>query len=160
MGDKSLKLLAWLERRDRARTWVTGVRDAQGTLVSTSVDLAELFATYFEGIYSPVGTRTEKDCEEFLHDFRLPTLTTEQTDQLGTELTREEIEGALTALKSGKAPGPNGLPVELYKRQASIIISPLLQMFEEARERGGLPMDQREATIVVIHKPGRPLLLI
>lgn len=156
VGDKSLKLLAWLERRHRERTWVTGVRDKAGTLVTSSVQMAELFAVHFEDIYSPISTRTEKDCEEFLHDFKLPILTAEQVEQMDAAFTKEEIEGALLALKSGKAPGPNGLPVELYKRQASIITPPLLQMYEEAREQGRLPLDQREATIVVIHKPGKP----
>lgn len=75
------------------------------------MDIAEAFASYYETVYSPVCNRTEKDCEEFLHDFALPTLTQEQTDQLEADLSEEELRKALNSLQSGKAPGPNGLPL-------------------------------------------------
>ena len=68
----------------------------------------------------------------------------------------EEIERAIHGLHSGKALGPNGVPIELYKAQSEVLAPHLLRMFSESRERGCLPENQRLATIVTIHKEGKP----
>ncbi|KAJ1170107.1 hypothetical protein NDU88_001988 [Pleurodeles waltl] len=48
------------------------------------------------------------------------------------------------------------IPVKLYKGMVTIIASPLLEIIKEARKKGCLPADQKAATIIVIHKEGRP----
>ena len=68
----------------------------------------------------------------------------------------EKIEQAIHGLNSGKALGPNGVPVELYKLPPEALDPYLLQMFLESRDRGILPADQRLATIVTMHKEGKP----
>lgn len=71
-------------------------------------------------------------------------------------LTKDEIAQAIRALRPGKALGPNGLPIELYKLCPDKLAPQICNLFEKSRETGILPRDQRLATIVTIHKEGKP----
>lgn len=51
MGDKANKLIAWLEKRDKSRTWVSEIRTEEGVQGSTGAELTEVFARYYENIY-------------------------------------------------------------------------------------------------------------
>ncbi|XP_040292346.1 zinc finger protein 420-like [Bufo bufo] len=68
-----------------------------------------------------------------------------------------------------KAPGVDGLPMEVYKVFQGILLPELLKVFEFSLDAGSLPPSMQEALIVVIPKPGkdpkypdsyRPILLL
>ena len=75
--------------------------------------------------------------------------------QLNSEVTLEEVKKAISSLKSNKAPGPNGLPGEIYKKFNEILCPYLHKMFSQAYTDGALPPTLTEAIITVIHKKGR-----
>lgn len=68
---------------------------------------------------------------------------------LGAAITKEEISIAIDHLKTGKTPGPDGLPT-------AKLLSPLLDMFSESFEKGTLPVSLRGALITLLPKPGKP----
>ncbi|KAJ1092419.1 hypothetical protein NDU88_005529 [Pleurodeles waltl] len=47
------------------------------------------------------------------------------------------IREAMMQLRSGKAPGPDGIPVELYKTYVDILVPWLGEVYREARQEGG-----------------------
>lgn len=47
----------------------------------------------------------------------------------------EELSEAMKGLSSGKAPGPDGLPIELYRTFAGKLIPRLLEAFNESYEK-------------------------
>lgn len=51
----------------------------------------------------------------FSKKIKLPTLTEEQQTSLGKPIEENEILKAMTLMHSGKAPGPDGFPVEWFK---------------------------------------------
>ncbi|KAJ1160720.1 hypothetical protein NDU88_001213 [Pleurodeles waltl] len=55
--------------------------------------------------------------DSFLRDIDLTALTADDKTALEYDLTTEEVGQAIRALQSGKAIGPNGLPVELSKEK-------------------------------------------
>ena len=67
----------------------------------------------------------------------------------------EELSEAMRGLSSGQAPGPDGLPIELYKTFAGKFLPHLLEMFNESYEKGILPPSLRAAVISLLLKPGR-----
>lgn len=103
------------------------------------------------------GTHTEGDNITLLRDIKLPKLTTVDNDYLESDITIDEIAQAIRALHSGKASGPNGLPIELFKITPEAVALHLLAMFNTSKELGELPIDQRIANIMVIPKPNKPL---
>ena len=60
-------------------------------------------------------------------------------------------------MHSGKTPGSDGFPVEYYQIFCSLLLAPLRSMFKAAIATGCFPRDLDLATIVVLHKQGRPL---
>ncbi|KAJ1108302.1 hypothetical protein NDU88_005678 [Pleurodeles waltl] len=100
---------------------------------------------------------TEADPTDLLRDIPLPELSVEERNGLDAELSEEEVTEALRELQLGKAAGPNGLPIELFKCVGSRVVKHMLAMFREAREVGVLQLDQRTAPIVLICKKGKPL---
>jgi hypothetical protein len=48
-------------------------------------------------------------------DITLPTLTTDQQEQVGDEITRDEVRAALQTAKAHSAPGPLGQTLGFYK---------------------------------------------
>ena len=118
--------------------------------------MEDSFAMYYSKVYASSGSRSASESKELLSNFKLPTITEEENLALEAKVTPEEIEQAIHGLSSGKALGPNGIPIELYKSQSGIVAPYLLQMFLDSREMGILPEEQPLATIVLIHKEGKP----
>ena len=139
VGNKVGKLLAWLDKKERAARWVPDIAYMDGVEVRSTESTTELFATYYTQIYTSVTTTSALDSKKFLADIWLATLSAADIEMLESELTAD----AIYDIQSGNAMGPNGVPKELYKIVAT--------------ELGGiLPRDQRLVNIIVIHKDGKP----
>lgn len=55
-------------------------------------------------------------------------------------------------MQSGKAPGPDGYPIEFYKTFLDSFAKPMLDMFNEALKTGQLPQYLRQVSISLIVK--------
>ncbi len=52
---------------------------------------------------------------------------------------------AIDLMKAGKAAGPDGLPIDIYKKFKDKLVRPLLDMLVEAFAENKLPMSLNEA---------------
>ncbi|CAB0007882.1 unnamed protein product [Nesidiocoris tenuis] len=68
--------------------------------------------------------------------------------------TREELEKAIMSLKSGKAPGPDGIPVEVLKIAVKVRPELLLTTFNACLTAGLFPVCWKRAKLVLIPKGG------
>ena len=68
----------------------------------------------------------------------------------------EEIWGAIDNLKNNSAPGSHGLPAEFYKAYADLLILRIAETYEEAFERGILPVRMREVIKITLLKTDKP----
>uniref|UniRef100_A0A671WUW6 Reverse transcriptase domain-containing protein n=1 Tax=Sparus aurata TaxID=8175 RepID=A0A671WUW6_SPAAU len=75
--------------------------------------------------------------------------------ELEKELNLNDISNAITSMKGGKASGPDGLPIDIYKLFKAKLIAPLLDVYLESFEVGSLPVTLRSALITLILKPGK-----
>ncbi len=62
---------------------------------------------------------------------------------------------AVQSMNSGKAPGPDSLPVEIYKTFSKRLMPHLLEMYTESYETGIQPPSLRSALITLVLKPGK-----
>lgn len=58
-------------------------------------------------------------------------------------------------MNGGKSPGPDGYPVEFYKRFLDQLAPFLLEMFNYSYSHGSLPASLMQASISLIHKKGK-----
>lgn len=130
--------------------------DTGGASVTDPQDIANLFAAYYQEIYASKSQYTIQESQDLIKDIKLPTLSQTEFGYMESEFTEEEVAQAIGSLNVGKASGPNGLPIELYKLCPDKLTKHLLRMFEESKVKLELLRDQCIATLVTIHKEGRP----
>ncbi|KAJ1174057.1 hypothetical protein NDU88_005881 [Pleurodeles waltl] len=106
-------------------------------------------------IYSSPRCDVSSQIREYLDGLRLPRLTDVQAEELEVELSLEDLHGALGGMASGKAAGPDGLPVEFYRAYSVTLLTRQLEILQEARKGGLLLQQMREALIVMLPKAGR-----
>ena len=66
----------------------------------------------------------------------------------------EEIKDAVKSLKTGKAPGTDGIPSEVYKYRGPNVAQALHSFFKTCSDEAELPQDFNDAKIVTIFKKG------
>lgn len=66
----------------------------------------------------------------------------------------EEVISAVKNLKKGKAPGPDGLYIELFKADVDLVASHLHPIIESMWELGEIPSQMKEALIIKLPKKG------
>lgn len=66
-----------------------------------------------------------------------------------------ETSLAIDNIKGGKTPGPDGIPIEVYKIYKHRLMLPLLDMVK-SYNNGILPTSLRGALITLLPKPGKP----
>ena len=59
-----------------------------------------------------------------------------------------EVDAAIKQLQTGKAPGPDGIPAEVFKASDETLITHLTRMFQVFWVNGQLPRDLRDANII------------
>ena len=92
----------------------------------------------------------------FLNQIEIPVLTKSAKKELNSLIVASELSEAIDSMKGGKAPGPDGILIEIYKNFKDMLLVPLLNMCEESLEKGELPPSLQNALITLILKPGKP----
>ncbi|CAI9719175.1 Hypothetical predicted protein [Octopus vulgaris] len=81
---------------------------------------------------------------------RLPQVPTNH--ELAVPPAVEEVSRAIKKMSTGKAPGSDAIPAEVFKSGGPTMISQLTSLFQSMWDREQLPQDFRDATIVHIYK--------
>uniref|UniRef100_A0A8C9X2A1 Reverse transcriptase domain-containing protein n=1 Tax=Sander lucioperca TaxID=283035 RepID=A0A8C9X2A1_SANLU len=76
----------------------------------------------------------------------------EDQASLDAPITNVEISQAISSMQSGRAPGPDGFPVEFYRLFSHKLVPILNSLFKEIISTGKLPTTMTQATISVLLK--------
>lgn len=86
-----------------------------------------------------------------MHETRTDTIETGENMQ-GNQFTVQELQTAARSLKNNKAPGPDGIPVEVIKEIAVQRPDLLLKMYNSCLGEGFFPKDWKKQHLVLISK--------
>ena len=81
-------------------------------------------------------------------------LSDQQKENLQTDLSDFKIETAISQMKQGKAPGPDGLSVEFYTQFWSIVKNDFVNVLKEMYSTQTIDNRIKSGFITLIHKKG------
>lgn len=154
-GEKPQKLLAHQLKKIETDRTINKIKDDKGNILTKPKDKNARFLEFYSNLYTSKCTVDHAAMNEFLDDCNLSKISSEDSNKLNADMNLTEIQKAIMSLKSGKAPGPDGIPVEVYKKISNILSPFLLRMYKQSQLEGNLPPTLTQATITVLHKKGK-----
>jgi len=154
-GEKAGRLLAHQLKCRSAAQQIPQIRKLNGELTIDPEEINETFATFYSNLYTSEIMNDSTDMEHFFNNLQAPSISRIHRTNTDLPLQQAEIINAIMAMQSGKAPGPDGYPIEFFKTFSNKLSIILLDMFNDSRSRGLLPQTLTEASIFLLLKPGK-----
>nr|VZI46388.1 unnamed protein product [Spirometra erinaceieuropaei] len=114
------------------------------TLLTEKTQILQRWAEHFRGVLSRPSAISDVAIA------RLPQVETNVDLDLPPSL--QETIRAVQQLSSGKAPGSDAIPAEIYKHGDPQLMDHLTVLFQEMWRQGEVPQDFKDATIVHLYK--------
>lgn len=152
-GERASKLLCHQLRQSSGAGFVAEVDTPDGS-VTDQKSINDQFKKFYENLY------TTENCDsmqmsQFFNGLEMPTVTPRDRTVLDNCITAAEIDQAIGKMKCGKAPGPDGFPIEFKKKFRTKLVPLLKEVYSEALERKSLPPTMTQAMISVLLKKGK-----
>nr|VZI45681.1 unnamed protein product [Spirometra erinaceieuropaei] len=114
------------------------------TLLTEKTQILQRWAEHFQGVLNRPSVISDAAIE------RLPQV--ESNVDLDLPPSLQETIRAVQQLSSGKAPGSDAIPAEVYKQGGPQLMDHLTALFQEMWRPGEVPQDFKDATIVHLYK--------
>nr|VZI18234.1 unnamed protein product [Spirometra erinaceieuropaei] len=114
------------------------------TLLTEKTQILQRWAEHFRGVLNRPSAISDAAID------RLPHVETSADLDLPPSL--QEIIRTVQRLCSGKAPGSDAIPAEVYKHGGSQLMDHRTALFQEMWCQGEVPQDFKDSTIVHLHK--------
>ena len=148
-GEKPSKYFLYKELRNSKRKHIKKIVDNNGKELTDSLEILDCFKQYYSCLFS----REEVDdsaINDFLTD--IPTISTEDSQTLGKDITQEEISISLKLFQNGKSPGSDGLPKEFYATFSDVLIPVLHRLYTVIYKTKTLTKSQKISYISLLCK--------
>ena len=122
------------------------VKDVNGQMLRDGVEVRRRWAEYFEQVLNVTDVRDANI--NVVGNWRMPVL----RDLNERAISLEEVWEAVNEIKSGKAPGLDGFPVECLKKCGMGVLKWLVRLLNLSFDMGVVPMDWRGACIVPLYE--------
>lgn len=155
-GEKPGKVLAWRLKQLQSEKVITSLQSDQGETIVDPTEINETFKKFYEGLYSSEMINANSELKVFLNSINIPKIPEILRTNLEKDITVEELSAAIDCIKAGKTPGPDGRPIEIYKKFKNKLLTPILEMFTESFRNGILPSSLRGALITLLPKVDKP----
>jgi len=132
-------LLARQLKKIEADRTIHRIRDSKGHILLNPKKINARFLQFYSDLYTSKCNSDPNTINTFLDECNLSQISPEDSERLNTDIHHTEIQKAIDSIKSGKSPGPDGIPVELYKKFSNILTPFLHRMYNQAQLDGTLP---------------------
>lgn len=157
-GDRAGKLLSHQLKQLTTAGFITAVKNEQGQILTDQIDINTEFKSFYEKLYTSSAC-DKTQVENFFNDLPLPTLDESNKNTTESDITQFEISEAIKKMKSGKAPGPDGYPIEFFKKFTHKLVPLLSKLYTEIFDKKALPPTMTQATISLLLKKEKDPLL-
>lgn len=154
--DAPTKLFFNLNKKCTHTNYMHALRTSDGNVTSDPLEMRRLAVDFYVDLYAKECTGN-LDADELFNN--LPVLDEGNIKNLDSDLTFEELTKAVNQLSSGRAPGIDGLPAEIYKTFWGIIGRDFFNVLQESYEAKVLPKSCQRAVLSLIPKKGDLCLL-
>ncbi|CAJ1062856.1 LINE-1 reverse transcriptase -like protein [Xyrichtys novacula] len=154
-GEKAGRLLSHQLKKESAARNIPQIKNSDGLCTVIPTEINNTFKTFYSDLYTTRFPVDISDMMSFLGDLQFPILHVEKYETLEQPLSLKEIEDSILAMQNGKAPGPDGYPVEFYKIFSNKLAPLLSKMYTDSLGKGLLPQTLTEASISLILKPDK-----
>lgn len=138
VGSKSTKLLAYKIKKQQTERTIYKIRDSRdGNIKYDLNDISQSFEIYYKKLYTQPSLDNKYLRDSLLEGLKRPTVSEAQNKSLCAPITEEELNGAISNLKSNKSPGLDGYTSEWYKALREPLTPQLLGTFSWVL-RGGV----------------------
>lgn len=114
-GEKAGKLLAWRIKQIQTERTINSIEDYNGNITCDPVKINDTFKCFFETLYTSEYSNNGAQTA-FLDSLSIPIISEEAKMSLDKDITEQEIMEAIDSLTAGRAPGPDGLNADFYKK--------------------------------------------
>ena len=120
------------------------IRNRDGMLLTDKEDILKQWTLHFSTLLNRTSEVTNEALESIQQRPMIP--------ELDAPPNTAEVDAAIKQLQTGKAPGPDGIPAEVFKAGGETLITHLTRMFQVFWVNGQLPRDLRDANIIHLYK--------
>jgi exonuclease III len=140
-GENDLYRLARQRNRDgKDVQQIRVIKDRDGRVLTDASSVLGRWKEYFEGLMNEENEREEREEEVTAVDQEVETI------------SKDEVRRALKRMKSGKALGPDDIPVEVWKCLGEVAIEYLTGLFNRILDGEKMPEEWRRSVLVPIFK--------
>lgn len=119
--------------------------NSDGTVLLTEkTQILQRWAEHFEAVLN---------CPSVINDEaidKMPQVAV--NDSMDASSEEDEVKKAINQLSSGKAPGSDAIPAEVYKVGGPVLLQKLTELFQSFWKQRSIPQEFRDASIVHLYK--------
>ena len=155
MGDANTKLFHSIVSAHINFNAIWALKNEEDVWVDKAEQLKELGVKHFSKIFKDDGKTNIGDQLEVIQLFA-SIVSRDEADVFTSEVTLEEVEGALRTFKRDKIPSPNGWSVEFFLCFFDLVGGDLLNAVEYSRKEGKVISSLNSTFFTLILKNKRP----
>ena len=139
-----------LEKSNYNKKTISEFRLQDDSITCSETVILEQIENYYSNLYTSDLTFSESAYDTFTDKVESLKFSEDVKETLEGPLTYEECKQILETFQNDKAPGEDGFTVEFYTYFFYLLGNDLIASFNEAHEKGELPISQRRGIITLI----------
>lgn len=144
-GEKASRILANQLRQRAANQTITAINDEKDLKRTDNEKMNSCFRKFYQALYTSEVSSNSASLEDFFKPLKIPSIDAGLVEELEKDFSVLEVASAISAMQTGKSPGPDGFQAEFFKK-FSVQLSPLLlAVFKESSASNSLsqPCDRQ-----------------
>ena len=151
-GEQKTQYFEQLVKSNKRKSVIKELYNQDEEIITDRKEILKIIKSYYEKLYSNDEVTSDLN-DLFLND--IPKLSEENQKLCEGKVTRNECFSVLKEMKFNKSPGNDGFTVEFYYTFWSVLGETLVEILNEAYDRGNLSTSQKQGVITLLEKEGK-----